>query len=529
MRLLTVEQIRGLEKKADELGLSYQEMMKRAATGLAQIISTRFGNLKNTSTVIGLAGPGNNGGDTLLALMLLQQTGWSTRVITFFRNQADDPVQAGYLMSGGTIIRYDEENPIDEIFPPAIIVDGILGTGTTLPIRPRMRKVLDDVWAQFGQKTFTRIAVDCPSGMDCDNGEVDGHILSAEITVCMAGIKLGLIQPGVSAIVGELVTVPIGLDEVLPGWSESLPRVMDTAEVARLLPARPSSGHKGIFGTVCVIGGMENYPGAPVLAGKAAYQTGCGLVQMAIPENVYHIMPGSFLEAIWLPLEQSNGGISPTAAPKVMYAIKTVQAVVIGPGIGRLESTGQFIESILFSLKSIHNNFDTGAESRDLKGVVIDADGLQALSKIPQWWEKIPHGCVLTPHPGEMSTLTGLSVSEIQQNRVDICREYAQKWGQIVVLKGAGTVIAHWDGRVAVIPISTSALSHAGTGDVLAGMIASLIAQGLLAFDAAACACWIHARAGQLAAKGKGSPASVLAGDVIDSIGHVLADFWPPE
>ncbi len=145
------------------------------------------------------------------------------------------------------------------------------------------------------------------------------------------------------------------------------------------------------------------------------------------------------------------------------------------------------------------------------------------------WWEKIPPACVLTPHPGEMSVLTGLSVNEIQNNRVETCRQFAQKWGQIVVLKGAGTVISHPDGRVTIVPMITSALAHAGTGDVLAGMIGSLIAQQVPVYEACLAGCWCHARAGQIAAIRMGSPASVLAGDVIDCLGEVWGLYWKPE
>ncbi len=287
MKLLSVAQIREFEKKADSIGLSYSEMMLRAATGVAEFINSRFEQKKYDHEVIGLAGPGNNGGDTLVALRLLQSVGWKTRAITFFRNKKEDLLLTEYIAAGGTIIPYDEQIPLEDMSSPTIIIDGILGTGTSLPIRPRMQKVLDEVTQQFSAERFIRIAIDCPSGMDCDTGKVDGLVLPADYTICMAGVKQGLVQPEALSIVGELIAVPIGFDDHLPDWSEGLIDVVSSADIARMLPERAISGHKGTFGSVCVIGGSSNYVGAPVLAGKAAYRTGCGLVQLAVPESIY--------------------------------------------------------------------------------------------------------------------------------------------------------------------------------------------------------------------------------------------------
>jgi NAD(P)H-hydrate epimerase len=227
------------------------------------------------------------------------------------------------------------------------------------------------------------------------------------------------------------------------------------------------------------------------------------------------------------------GVISKDAAEIVIKNLDKVTVMLLGPGWGLEDTTAEFITRLLGGnlrhargSMSFMSSKKEGEILHSLAGkqppLVIDADGLKLLARIQEWWKLLSSVAILTPHPGEMSVLTGLAVPEIQQDRLEVTRRFAQEWGQVVVLKGANTVIAGPDGRVAVIAIATSALAHAGTGDVLAGMISGLRAQGLSAFDAAAAGAWIHARAGVSAADWVGHPASVLASDVLDSVAEVL-------
>jgi NAD(P)H-hydrate epimerase len=281
-----------------------------------------------------------------------------------------------------------------------------------------------------------------------------------------------------------------------------------------------------------VVGGSVNYVGAPMLSGVGAYRMGTGLVALAVPQSIHPMLAGRIPEAIWLVLNEEDGVISEPAADLVISQFSKVNALVIGPGIGREEATDRFLDKVFFSKYSSGNSKRIGflveekiKEDRinELPEIVVDADGLRWLSANKKWYETVKARMVLTPHPGEMSALTGIPVDEIQKNRMETALEFAQKWGQVVVLKGALTVIAAPDGRVNINPVASSALAKAGSGDVLSGMIASLIGQGLAPFEAASAAVWVHAQAGICAAAMVGDEVSVLASDITDAIPFVLA------
>ena len=273
-------------------------------------------------------------------------------------------------------------------------------------------------------------------------------------------------------------------------------------EVRRLisLPERAEDGNKGSFGCVTVVGGCEKYLGAPILCGKAAYRVGCGLVELVVPEIVRNCGASGFTEAIW----------NCSAFEAGMVPERRNCVTVIGPGLG----TAQEIAAKLLSLINSAAMFS--------KLIVLDADALNLLSRIPNWFETVPVNCVLTPHPGEMARLCGISVAEVQENRANLALTKAIEWHQIVLLKGANTVIASPEGYYVVLPYATSALSVAGSGDVLAGIIAGFAAQGKPAFDAAWLGGEIHARAGLLAADKFGNPYSVMAGDLLSVLPETI-------
>ncbi len=335
--------------------------------------------------------------------------------------------------------------------------------------------------------------------------------------------------------VGDLEVVDIGLAEDLPSWKELNVEVAEADSVAALLPERPIDSHKGTFGTALIAAGSVNYTGAVVLAGEAAYRAGAGLVTLAVPAPVHVALAGRFPEATWVLLPHEMGVISANGVEVLAKNFERASALLIGPGFGMENTTKEFIENILegkYSSKKtaqrigfVHQETEKKEENNTkLPPMVIDADGLKLLAQIKDWQKKIPAPAVLTPHPGEMSVLTELSKDEIQENRLGIASKYAREWGHVVVLKGAFTVIASPDGRSTVIPVASPALARAGTGDVLAGLIVGLRAQGLEAYEAAVAGAWIHAQAGLYAADDLGTTASVLAGDVLDSVSDVISD-----
>jgi len=273
--------------------------------------------------------------------------------------------------------------------------------------------------------------------------------------------------------------------------------------VRSALPPRPADAHKGTFGTAVIVAGSRRFPGAAILAGEAAYRSGSGLVTIATVESVQPALAGRLPEATWLPLPEENGWISPDAASRLYPELTRAASVLIGPGLGQESQTGEFLSNLL---------------GRDLPPLVVDADGLKLAAGSKVGVKSLPKDSVLTPHPGEMAILTGLEVAEIQAARLETAERFAGDWGQVIVLKGAFTVVSSPDGRSAVLPLASAALARAGTGDVLAGIIAGLRAQGMKAFEAACAGVWLHGQAGLRAANRLRGTAGVLAGDLIKEL-----------
>lgn len=537
MKLVTVSQMQTLEKEADASGLTYAEMMENAGQGLADVILEMFDTDDMELEAVGLVGPGNNGGDTLVALSTLAAEGWKTRAYLVKRKK-DDLVKR-FAEAGGELLTGENafEQLAEAIGTADILLDGVLGTGARLPLKKDMAELLsevNDILDGLDEYPLV-VAVDCPSGVDCDSGEVADETIAADLTVTMAAVKQGLLKLPAYEYVGDLEVVDISLPEDLPSLQGLNVEVAEADSVAALLPERPIDSHKGTFGTALIAAGSVNYTGAVILAGEAAYRAGAGLVTLAVPGPVHMALAGRIPEATWVLLPHEMGVISSAGAEVLAKNFERASALLIGPGFGTENTTREFIENIVegrYSAKKtalrigfVHQETETKEENNaKLPPVVIDADGLKLLAQIKDWHKQIPAPAILTPHPGEMSVLTELSKDEIQGNRLEIASRYAKEWGHVVVLKGAFTVIASPDGRAAVIPVASPALARAGTGDVLAGLIVGLRAQGLEAYEAAVAGAWIHAQAGLYAADDLGTDASVLAGDVLDSVSDVMSD-----
>lgn len=533
MQLVTVEQMKRLEEEAVERGLTYYQMMGNAGKGLADFVLAHY-SIENGEIVLGLVGPGNNGGDTLVALTHLKKTGWNTIAYLSQSRGKDDPTMADYLQSGGEISVYSkadcQSNLKSLVNASCIILDGLLGTGIRLPLRGNVLHILQEIKAMDDMPDV--IAVDCPSGVDADSGEVDSAVIPARHTVCMAAVKQGLLKFPALTMVGEVHTVDIGLSESLPAWGNVNGSILEASRVAKMLPERQANSHKGSFGTCMIIAGSINYCGAVLLAVESAYRVGVGLVKAAIPGEIHTAIAGELPEATWLLLPGTLGVIDANGADIVLDHLKKTSAILMGPGWGQEDETLHFLNRLLSSenpkggrqasLGFARLNRAEVMEDLEMPPLVIDADALKLLPRIEKWHLKIPPLSVLTPHPGEMAVLTGLSIEQIQAERVKTACEYAQKWGHVVVLKGAGTIIAQPNGEYSIIPMATSALAKAGTGDVLAGMVVGFLAQGMDAYDAARVAAWIHARAGRDAEEAVGTAASVIARNVIQSIPRVF-------
>ncbi len=514
MKLVNVAQMRAIEKEADSKGVSYAQLMQNAGRGLAELVHV-LGRENSWNEVTGLVGSGNNGGDAIVALTWLAEAGWRTHAYLINRSQAHDELIMHYLSVGGEVFESvnDKNDQTIAAFlgQSDVFVDGLLGTGIRLPLKKEAARTLEKINFIISQMELPPfiVAVDCPSGVDCDTGAAADETIPADLTVTMAAAKQGVLKLPAYEFIGELQMVEIGLPDDLYTWNAIQTEVADWNLVSALLPERTPASHKGTFGTAFVVAGSTAYTGAALLAAKAAYRVGAGLVTMAVSEPLHSALAGYLPEATWFLLPHENGFISERAAGLLLQGLDRASAVLVGPGLGDHLCTRMFIEEILPAIKL---------------PLVLDADGLRHALHIKNWHEKISTLAVLTPHPGEMSALTGLSKEEIQSNREEIAVKYAKEWGHVVVLKGAFTVVASPDGYCTIIPVATPALARAGTGDVLAGLIIGLRAQGLDAYDAAVAGAFIHAQAGLLAAETLGTIVSVLASDVLDSIPDVLAD-----
>src|ERR1043166_3567027 len=331
MKLVTVPQMQAIEKEADANGLTYDQMMKNAGQGLADIILDLYtGDIE--LEVLGLVGPGNNGGDTLVAMSTLAAKGWKARAYLVKRKK-DDLVKR-FLEAGGEVL--SKENPFEQLAQAIettdVLLDGIFGTGFKLPLKKDVAEFLVEVNEVLdGLDEYPLvIAVDCPSGIDCDSGEVAEETIPADLTVTMAAVKQGMLKLPAYEYVGELRVVDIGLPTDLPSFKDLNIEVADEETVSALLPERPLDSHKGTFGTALIAAGSVNYTGAVVLAGEAAYRVGAGLVTMAIPASLHGTLAGRFPEATWVLLPHEMGVISSNAAEVLAKNFERASALLIG-------------------------------------------------------------------------------------------------------------------------------------------------------------------------------------------------------
>jgi len=537
VKLYSVKEMQILEKEANESGLTYEMMMENAGQGIADEIEFAYSQLSNKK-VIALVGSGNNGGDALVALYHLSLKQWETCAYIVKKRVPDDPLIARLIASGGQVIKEEEDKKFSRLRKLlksySVLIDGIFGTGIKLPLKEDIVKILLFVKDNLisDSKKINVVAVDCPSGVDCETGEAADETIPADITVTMAGVKGGLIRFPAAKLTGEIRVASIGPIENLSAYTDNQKIILTGEMIKKYLPDRPSDAHKGTFGTAFIVAGSVNYTGAAILAGMAAYRSGVGLVTMAVPSPLHEALSGQFPESTWVLLPHEMGVISADAARVVRQNIDRATAILIGPGFGLEDTTREFLYKLFTDgglvnkggIGFIHG-MKTKRENEIIQTpIIMDADGLKLIAKIPNWPEVLPSPAILTPHPGEMSVLTGLTTDAIQANRLDIARQYSIKWGHVVVLKGAFTVIAAPDGQLAVVLVASPALARAGTGDVLAGLIVGLRAQGIEAFQTACAGVWIHANAGLLAAKRMGNTASVIASDVLNAIPQVISD-----
>jgi NAD(P)H-hydrate epimerase len=389
-----------------------------------------------------------------------------------------------------------------------IVLDALLGTGLSGPARGRALDLIREINTGFPQAKI--VAVDIPSGLASDTGELMGEHVRADCTVTFTAPKVGQVLPPACDAIGELHVGAIGSPPSLYEDDDEIYLALSGPEVfADLLAPRERGGHKGTYGHALVIGGSRGKTGAAAMAGLAALRAGAGLVTVASASSAIPVIAAHAPELMTDPLpETDSGAISQRAFDYglIRDTVERKTVIALGPGLGSHPETRNFVGRLLRECG---------------EPLIIDADGLNALGA-----EGFPGRgtMILTPHPGEMSRLTGLSVAEVQADRIGVARRYARERGVTLVLKGQRTLIARPDGRVRVNPTGTPALGTGGTGDILTGLIAGLVAQFPDRFDEAVLAAvWLHGRAGELGADDIGEQ-SLIATDLLSYLPDALDD-----
>ena len=542
MKLVTVEQMRRIEQASDAAGHTYAAMMERAGTAVAAAIGARVA-VKNRRVLV-LVGPGNNGGDGLVAARALREA--EAEVSCYlYRDRPDDPLLNAVGEQGCFVAVAPNDlqfRVLRRLVKGAdVIVDALLGTGTARPLEGDLVQILQIVQTEARRSREPQeleelggimrvspaparpllIAVDGPTGLNYDTGTLDPAAIPADATVTFAYPKLGHFAfPGASAC-GQLVVADIGTDPKLA--QDVTLQVADGEMIRALLPARPADAHKGTFGKAMIVAGSIYYSGAAALVAQAATRVGAGLVTLCLPRSIYGAIASKLTEVTYQPLPDDMGVLNTDAVRVLIEKIKGYQALLVGPGLSTEKEAVAFVRRLLdveppakkarlgFQASTVEAEPDKVA----LPPLVVDADALNALAEVDGWAERLPRPSILTPHPGEMARLMRLEdKAALDQDRVGIARARAAEWGHIVILKGAFTVVAQPEGHVVVLPFANPALATAGSGDVLAGAIVGLLAQGLRPFEAAICGAYLHGLAGEFARREIGD-AGAVAGDVL--------------
>ncbi|WP_126426863.1 NAD(P)H-hydrate dehydratase [Brevibacillus marinus] len=512
MYIVTADEMRKLDQYViEQIGIPAVALMENAGAAVAREVaafSRQRGWLRPDRPPhwLFLIGKGNNGGDGIVAARHLLESGFAVTLLyaippAELRGEAALQRDAAQRLGIPALVYGDGE--VDWQAYDGI-VDALLGTGS----QGSPRGPYGDLIRQANASGLPILAVDIPSGLDADTGRTHDPCIRASKTIALAFLKRGLVQwPGREAA-GELCVAPIGIAPQLAARFGVSSFLLDESffrshfAIDPALP-RTADSHKGTYGHLLVCAGSLAMSGAGILCAKAALRTGCGLVTWAAPEPLVPALIGLIPEAMLAAIP--GGWAAPASAAALVDLLRGRDAAVIGPGLGRFADDTKWLRTLW---------------EESACPLVLDADALNMLAAAADFpaWPKRTAATILTPHPGEMARLTGLSVREVQANRIQLARGYAVEHQVTVVLKGAGTVVAAPDGTVYVNLTGNPGMATGGSGDVLAGMIGSLLAQGMPATAAACLGVWLHGTAGDRAAASRGGAYSLVAGDIIDAL-----------
>lgn len=483
MKVLTKALIKESEENAVKSGaFSFRELMLRAGRNAAEIIMQKYDCRAKKITVV--CGKGNNGGDGCVIAEILSEHGADVTVVTPLG--APETENASYYFNRLKFVKKSDTLCFESA---DIIIDALFGIGLNRELDSKTSELIN----QINAADCIKISVDIPSGVEADSGRVLGAAVNADMTVTFIALKPCFVLPDGSDYCGETVVADIGAEPV--GYS-----YLTTEEP--VFPKRRHNSHKGTFGTALMFCGSYGMAGAAILSAKAALRTGVGILKAVICDGIYTAFTSSVPEAVCVPVPQNEKGTLSPDNIDISPLLSSCSAVLVGCGLGNNSDTAEITKKII--------------ENSEVP-VVIDADGINSIAHSIDIIKKSKAPVILTPHPGEMARLCSLSIWEIEKNRVKTARDFALKYGCVLVLKGADTIIAEPSGEIFFNLGGNPGMSRGGSGDLLAGMTVSLLAQGFSPCEAAKAAVYLHSKAGDKAAKKRGERA-MLPSDMIEEL-----------
>ncbi len=511
MKLAAAQDMRTIDALAvRDHGLTVAQLMEAAGMAVVKAIGESWLDLPE-KTIGVLCGKGNNGGDGLVVARLLKQKKASVVVILTGEEEDLSPEAKAQYQKAKTakvpIIPLLDSEGMKTVRAALeecdLLVDALFGTGLSRPTEGVSRELIQAA-KNLGKPV---VAVDIPSGLSADSGFPLGEALPAQLTVSFGLAKAGFYTPIGSGFTGRVVVDDIGFPPPLLNAPSLKLEVTEREMVQKALPKYDENTHKGTRGRLVVVAGATGLTGAAALSAYGAQRIGAGLVTVACPESLIPILGAKLTEPMTAPVPEVEGGfLSLKAAGRILHLTTNVNAVVIGPGIGRHRETGQLLREILTKLTM---------------PMVVDADALYLLGGQMDIFKALRAPAVLTPHPGEAAWLLKTSINEVEQNRVKVAKQIAEGYNVTAVLKGRFTVVASPDGRVRINPTGSRALATGGTGDVLSGIIGGLLAQRMTPFEAATAGVYLHGLAGERAGRKLG-PDGALAGDLLPLLPRLL-------
>lgn len=520
MKTVSCRQMQELDRKtSSEYGIPGEILMDRAGEEVAEAVRYLAGTTgSDNSPVTLIAGRGNNGGDAFAAARYLKESGCSVDVWLAgdaAEVKGDALKHLGRMKAAGITLR---ELPTKRDWEDAmngwgggagggIVVDGILGVGISGPARGPAAGAIAFV-NHCATRSFV-LAIDVPSGLNADTGEAEGDAVLADMTLTIGLPKRGLVDPRAVNYVGSLEVGDIGIPPVLHAGIRPDVELITAGDLRPLMRRRPRNAHKGMFGHVLVAGGATGYAGAIAMAAKAALRSGAGLVTAFVPECVASTVAALAPEAMVHPCPQTDGGsLRFDGFMNRCQRAEGFDSILAGPGMTQHGDTGRIVEWLL---------------KENAKPLILDADAINVCAARPELLRAARCPIIITPHPGEAARLMRDSSENIQSDRFKWAGRIASETGAVVVLKGAGTVVARTDCPLHIAMVGNPGMATGGMGDVLSGLLAGIAAQGIAPFDAARLAVYVHGKAGDYVAW-RTSQAGTVAGDVIDELPVAFRD-----